>query len=119
MERTLGYAAYIDCGFAQGAGVPLSVEDPSYGREIANFAGVSIGQIERAIGAARRAFDDGRWSGLPALERAAILRRFVKALSNRAEQITEIIIKEAGCPKSASVMNAQVRGADRASERHH
>lgn len=38
------------------------------------------------------------------------MRRFLKALAARGDALTEIIVKEAGCPKAAGVMNAQVRG---------
>jgi aldehyde dehydrogenase (NAD+) len=75
----------------------------------ASFTGASTQQVDQAVQAARHAFDDGRWSGLSANERAAILRNFVKALGDRADALSEIIVKEAGCPKAASVMHAQVR----------
>lgn len=40
-----------------------------------------------AIAAARRAFDDGRWSGVPAPERAALLLRLADLLERDAEAI--------------------------------
>ena len=103
-------AAFINGKLAKGAGPTLSVEDPSYGKVFASFPGASLDQTKAAIAAARRAFDDGKWSGLSINERATIVRCFIKALASRADQLTEIIVKEAGCPKSAGVMNAQVRG---------
>ena len=41
---------------------------------------------ERAIAAARVAFDDGRWSGVPAPERGAFLLRVATRLRERADE---------------------------------
>lgn len=108
MEGALEHAAYIDGRLLRGEGAVLHVEDPSYGTLFSSFAGASMAQIERAITAARAAFDDGRWSSLSSAQRVETLRRFVKALAGRAESLTSTIVKEAGCPIGASVMHAQV-----------
>lgn len=109
MEETLQFAAFIDGGFAKGAGALLEVEDPSYGVVFDSFAGASLDQVNAAALSARKAFEDGRWSGLAASDRASILRGFVKSLGDRFDALTEVTVKEAGCPKGASVMHAQVR----------
>lgn len=58
--------------------------------------------------ASRQAFDDGRWSGLPVRERAKVLQRYAGALAGRADRLTELAVAEGGCPRSSSVMHAQV-----------
>jgi len=65
-------------------------------------------QVRAAIQSARVAFDRDGWSDLPAQQRAAALRRFVQALADRREQITDIVVREAGCPRHSGVMRAQV-----------
>src|ERR1700675_1316435 len=50
----------------------LAVEDPSVAREIARIVDSSDADVDRAVGAARAAFDDGRWSNLPPHKRARI-----------------------------------------------
>ena len=61
-----------------------------------------------AIGAARRVFDDGAWSGLTMKQRAAAMRRYSEALKKRADRLRELAILEAGCPVASTVMGAQV-----------
>jgi aldehyde dehydrogenase (NAD+) len=74
------------------------------------LAGLSLGQTEQAIVSARQAFDSGVWSGLSAQERAAALGRFLDALAERAEALTDIIMREAGCPKYSPSMSSQIQG---------
>ncbi len=40
----------------------LAVVDPSNGREIGRIVDASVEDVDRAVAAARRAFDDGRWT---------------------------------------------------------
>jgi aldehyde dehydrogenase (NAD+) len=104
----MSYAGYSNGELITGEGERLVVEDPSYGSEVSSFPGLSAAQIEGAIVAARTAFDDGRWSGLSPLQRRSMLRNFVAALGARANALIDLIVKEAGCPRSTSVMQAQV-----------
>ncbi len=76
-------AAYIDGHFVKGGGTSFGVENPSDESLIAEVTGASFAQVDAAIASARRAFDDGRWSGLPARERAAVMRRYGEALRKR------------------------------------
>lgn len=101
-------AAYIDGAGTGGAGETLSVQCPSTEEEIARFPGVSPDQVESAIGAARRAYDSGIWSGLPVAERAEILHRFVTALAARKETLIDMISREAGCPRFTPAMHSQI-----------
>lgn len=102
------HAAYIDGAFARGEGKPFIVENPSDESTVAEVTGVSAGQVDAAIAAARRAFDDGRWSGLSMKQRAETMRRYAEALRKRADRLKELAILEAGCPASSTVMGAQV-----------
>jgi len=108
MTDTPEYAGFIDGSYVAGLGETLAVENPSDETIVATLRGLSTTQIKAAIGAARRAFDDGHWSGLAAAQRAAILRRFAAAMAERANRLKELAIAEAGCPVSSSVMMAQV-----------
>ena len=101
-------AGFIDNMFVDGEGAMLMVESPSDESEIASFKGLSLGQFEQAILSARRAFDSGVWSDLPAGQRAQIMRRFADALAARKDRLRELIIAEVGCPINDSVMKAQV-----------
>ena len=107
-KRELTHAAYIDGAFHKGDGAPFVVENPSDESAVSELNGVSARQVEAAIASSRAAFDDGRWSKLPAKERAAKMFRFGEAMQARRERFTQLAIEEAGCPISSSVMRAQV-----------
>lgn len=104
----LDYAAYIDGAFVKGEGTRFEVENPSDESVVAEVQGVSGAQAEAAIASARRAFDDGGWSGLSMKERAVYMTRYAEALRKRADVLKDCAIREAGCPTSSTVMGAQV-----------
>jgi betaine-aldehyde dehydrogenase len=62
----------------------ISPNDESIVAELPDFG---TADVDKAVTAARRAFDDGRWSGLPVSERIAVLRRFTDALLSRSHDI--------------------------------
>src|SRR5207247_9030082 len=74
---------FIDGKYVPGDGPALAVENPATEQTIAEVETASTAQIEEAIGAARRSFDDGVWSGMPAPERAAVVRRMADYLAAR------------------------------------
>lgn len=110
MTQEQQHAGFIAGAFVRGEGETLAVEDPSYGMVFASLPGLSVEQVGQAIAAARAAADAGRWGGLPPAVRRAVLVRFAAALAKRADRIADLIVKEAGCPRASSVMQAQVRG---------
>jgi aldehyde dehydrogenase (NAD+) len=102
------HAGFINGEMIAGHGAEIAVEDPSSGEVFARLPGLDQKQIEAAVLSARAAFDSGVWSGMPAKERAAALGRFVSTLAAKREQITELVVREAGCPRHSGVMMAQV-----------
>ena len=62
-------------------GATLIVEDPSTGREVGRIVDASDADVDRAVAAARAAFDDGRWSNLP----PKVRERTIKVAQNVAE----------------------------------
>jgi len=57
------------------------------------------GDAERAIEAARRAFDTGPWPRWPAAERAAVLKRAAALLRERREDLSTTMAREVGQPR--------------------
>ncbi len=51
-----------------------------------------------AVAAARRAFDDGRWSGLPGADRAAVLMKAAALIRERRDEIALLETLETGKP---------------------
>jgi acyl-CoA reductase-like NAD-dependent aldehyde dehydrogenase len=65
---------YTDGRFA-GTGPVLGVRDPATDEQIAEVGTNTPAEIERAVLAARRAFDAGEWPRLALAERVAVLAR--------------------------------------------
>jgi aldehyde dehydrogenase (NAD+) len=101
---------FIDGKYVPGDGQPLAVENPATEETIAQVETASTEQIDQAIGAARRSFDDGVWCELPAAERAAVVRRMAEYLSDRRDLLIDTIIAEAGAPYD-NASNIQVGAA--------
>lgn len=62
----------------------------------------STDDVDRAVIAARTAFDDGEWPHLDPLERAAVLRRFADIYAAHLDEMAELITGEMGSPISFS-----------------
>jgi phenylacetaldehyde dehydrogenase len=78
----------------------IPVEDPSSGREISRIADASDRDVDRAVAAARIAFDDGRWSGLPPIARERTIQRLADLLEANADEFAELEAIDNGKPKS-------------------
>jgi (Z)-2-((N-methylformamido)methylene)-5-hydroxybutyrolactone dehydrogenase len=52
--------------------------------------------VDRAVQAARRAFDDGPWRTMPATERARLIRRLGELLTRDAEELARIETRDNG-----------------------
>lgn len=107
-HRETPYAGFIDGKWITGEGAELVVDNPSDESIVATLRGLSAAQIQVAIRAARTAYDNGQWSEMPVSERATLLRRFVAALASRAARLTDLVVAEAGCPRTSGTMRAQV-----------
>jgi aldehyde dehydrogenase (NAD+) len=90
--------SFIDGKYVPGDGPTLSVENPATEAIIAEVETASIEQIEQAIVAARRSFDDGVWASTPARERAAVVTRMAEYLNERRDLLVDTVIAEAGAP---------------------
>jgi acyl-CoA reductase-like NAD-dependent aldehyde dehydrogenase len=60
--------------------------------------------IDRAVAAARKAFDEGPWPHMTPVERAEVLARLSQALQARAQDLADIISAQNGSPKQWSLM---------------
>src|SRR5690625_2394299 len=54
--------------------------------------------MDKAIGAARRSFDDGRWRFLSGSQRAQVLRKAADILEARFDELAVLLTQELGCP---------------------
>lgn len=75
---------------------PIDVFTAATGALYARVAQANESDIDRAVRAAREAFDDGRWSGLSHGDRADYLRAIADEVDARAEDIAAIWPNETG-----------------------
>jgi betaine-aldehyde dehydrogenase len=87
---------------AQGQGwidvVNAATEEP-----LGRVPDASTADIDRAVAAARRAFDEGPFPSWSPEQRGDALSRLSKALQARAPRIAELISRENGCPAQQSM----------------
>ncbi|MEV7598282.1 aldehyde dehydrogenase [Kitasatospora sp. NPDC089797] len=74
----------------------LDIRSPHDGTSIGRAAQARPADVDRAVAAARAAFDEGGWRRTPPSERVAVLRRFNTLREQNAERIAELIATENG-----------------------
>jgi betaine-aldehyde dehydrogenase len=87
---------------APATGATIDVISPHTEEVIARVAAAAEADVDRAVAAARRAFDDGPWPRLSAAERADAMARLLAALQSRSEEMANTITAEMGSPISFS-----------------
>jgi acyl-CoA reductase-like NAD-dependent aldehyde dehydrogenase len=78
------------------SGKKFPVYDPSTGQQIAEAADGGQEEVERAVGAARASFEDGRWRGLRPQERERRLRRLAELLEANRDVLGDLDALDAG-----------------------
>ncbi|GGZ13199.1 aldehyde dehydrogenase [Novosphingobium colocasiae] len=81
---------------AAGSGRTIDVINPSTEEVFLTVAEAGAADVERAIAAARKAFDHGPWPRMTHAERAHYLRAIGDAMDRRAEDIAQIWPREMG-----------------------
>ena len=88
---------FIDGENVQAAdGATMQVTSPIDGALITTMANGSRTDADRAIASARRAFDDGRWSGLAPAERKKTLLAWAKLIEDHAEELAVLGVRDNG-----------------------
>lgn len=84
---------YIDGTWTDASGAKTyDIVNPATEEVIARAPNGSRADMEKAISAARRAFDDGPWARTTPKDRAKVLRRLVDGLEKRKEEIRQLLI---------------------------
>ncbi len=79
-------------------GTTFESRDPYSGELVATAPSSSIDDVREAVGAARRAFDDGDWPRLPGKARAAVLLELADRLEERTPELSNLVAREMGKP---------------------
>lgn len=84
------------------SGETLAVVNPADGSTIANIQAGNEQDIDRAVKAARKAFDDGPWSTMSLGARAKLLWRIADLIEGRAEEFAVLETLDNGKPITSS-----------------
>jgi acyl-CoA reductase-like NAD-dependent aldehyde dehydrogenase len=72
--------------------------DPSTGQTIASVAHAGAEDVDRAVRAAREAFEDGRWAGVVAAKRASAMLALADVIDQNADELAELESLDNGKP---------------------
>jgi acyl-CoA reductase-like NAD-dependent aldehyde dehydrogenase len=100
----------IDGAWVDAAdGSTLERRSPAHDTLVAVYARAGLADTERAIGAARRAFDTGPWPRMKGAERARVLRAVAEGILVRKHELASMETLENGKPLAQSL--AEIEGA--------
>ncbi len=93
------YNNYVNGEWVESAsGETFPVYDPSTEEVIAHVTSANAADVNRAVKAARAAFDDGPWGKTNAAERGRILLKLAEKIRQNANHLAEIECRNSGKP---------------------
>jgi aldehyde dehydrogenase (NAD+) len=76
----------------------FDIRSPHDGTPVGVAPAASAADVDAAVAAARRAFDDGPWPRMTVAERVAALKPFVDLYGSRTTEMSELVTAEMGSP---------------------
>jgi acyl-CoA reductase-like NAD-dependent aldehyde dehydrogenase len=99
---------FIDGEWVSPAGgTSIAVVDSTTEEVFLRVGEANAADMDRAVGAARRAFDDGPWPRLTPAERAAYLRAFADGWRRHAKSVEQLWPRETGVVARAALRSAE------------
>ena len=93
------YPAFIDGRLVEAEdGRVIERISPAYGTVVSRYAHAGQADLDKAIGAARRAFDDGPWPKATAAQRSRVLHKAADLIEAKAELLATLDVVESGKP---------------------
>lgn len=89
---------YIGGKWCESAGGWSGVEDPSTGEPFAEVPATTVDDVDKAVAAAKAAFDDGPWPRMRPEERRDHLLRLHDVLQGYQRELGVTVSREAGAP---------------------
>lgn len=86
----------IDGAWQEAEGGTLDVTSPIDGARLTTIGAANAADVGRAVTAARRAFEDGRWSRLAPAARKAVLHRIADRIEAEALALTVLGVRDNG-----------------------
>ena len=91
------------------SGATVERRSPAHEQLVAVYAKAAIGDAEKAVAAARRAFDHGPWARMKGAERATLLRNVADGILARRHELARLETLENGKPLTQAL--AEIEGA--------
>lgn len=88
---------FIDGKFVDGVSERVLI-NPATGEQLCKVAEAGAEHVEKAIKAARKAFDEGPWPRLTALERSQVLFKIADKIDENADELAELETLNGGKP---------------------
>jgi aldehyde dehydrogenase (NAD+) len=99
------YELYVGGNWVASEGdEALDVINPATEEAIGQVPQASIADVDRAVAAARLAFDEGPWARMSPRERSDALLRFCQVVADRRPELVDLIIAEAGSARPIAEM---------------
>ncbi|KAA2286073.1 aldehyde dehydrogenase [Arenimonas fontis] len=93
------HQAFIDGRYVDAAsGASFECRSPIDGRLLTRVAECGTEDVDRAVAAARRAFEDGRWSGTRPAHRKRVLVKLARLVQDHAEELALLETLDMGKP---------------------
>ena len=86
----------VDGAWQEADGGTLDVLSPIDGQGLTTIGAANAADVDRAVAAARRAFEDGRWSRLAPAARKAVLHRIADRIEAEALELTVLGVRDNG-----------------------
>ncbi|MHA6268190.1 aldehyde dehydrogenase [Aliiroseovarius sp. CAU 1755] len=87
---------YIDGAWEEGSGETQDVLSPIDGSTLTTIIRASALDVDRAVAAARRAFDDGRWSRAAPAHRKKVLHKLADLIEAHALELAVLGVRDNG-----------------------
>ncbi|MBA8822784.1 aldehyde dehydrogenase (NAD+) [Saccharopolyspora lacisalsi] len=95
------YRMFVDGEFVDGSGQSLTSVNPATEETLAEVAGASAADVDRAVTAARAAFES-TWATMPGSERAKYLFRIARLIQERGRELAVLETLDNGKPVKES-----------------
>ncbi len=94
---------FIDGAWADPVeGATMPIYEPATGKSFGTIADSTAADVDLAVAAARKAYDDGAWGRTTATERGRMLMRLGDAILAHAQELSAIEAKDTGKPKGVA-----------------
>jgi len=97
-----GPAGYVNGRWLAVAGGAIDAIDPTTEQVLAEVPTATLGQVDDAVAAARKAFDEGPWPRMRPRDRAAAINRLIDRLRAHRADLVELGMLEVGSPRMLS-----------------